>query len=309
MLAYIPGDVEGGDRSLVLLDMKGNATAYPIAPGGYAEPRMSRDGKRICLVIGAGRDYDVWVYDILRGTLSRLTFGGTNRTPNWSPDGQYIAYWSLDESSKSNIYRKAADGSGAAEKLHEGADRTYIDAWSRDGSVMALDYVSGKGQASDIMVLTLNREASLEPFLVTSFDEWQSSFSPDGRWLAYISNESGTYQVYVVPYPARGGKWQISTGGGLEPHWAPDGKRLYYHNAGKMMVVDVETHPTFSASQPRVLFDGYHPLLMDSGMSFDVTPDGQHILTTRPNREELLQGVNIVVNWTETLNRVFARGQ
>ena len=233
------------------------------------------------------------------------TFGGTNRTPHWSPDGMSIAYWSIDASPNSSIYRKAADGSGAAEKLYGGSDRTYIDAWSRDGSVMVLDHVSGQGQASNIAILTLTGEPSITPFLATDYDEWQSSFSPDGRWLAYISNESGTYQVYVVPFPARGGKWQISTAGGFEPHWAPDGSKLYYHNAGQMMVVDVEARPSFSASQPRVLFDGYRPLLMDSGMSYDITPDGQHILTTRSSREELLQNVNIVVNWAGTLERVF----
>ena len=305
VLAYIPGDVEGGERSLVLLDMEGNATPYPAPPGGYAEPRMSRDGNRICLVIGAGKDYDIWVYDILRGTLSRLTFGGTNRTPNWSPDGKYIAYWSNEGVAVNSIYRKAADGSGAAEKLYGGPDRTYIDAWSRDGSVMVLDQVSGQGQASNIAVLTLTGEPSMTTFLATDFDEWQSSLSPDGRWLAYISNESGNYQVYVVPFPARGGKWQISTAGGFEPHWAPDGSKLYYQNAGQMMVVDVETRPSFSASQPRVLFNGYHPLLMDSGMSYDITPDGRHILTTRSSREELLQNVNIVVNWVGSLEQLF----
>jgi Tol biopolymer transport system component len=305
VLAYIPGDVQGGERSLVLLDMEGNATPYPAPPGSYAEPRMSRDGKRVCLVMGAGKDYDIWVYDILRGTLSRLTFGGTNRTPHWSPDGKYIAYWSVDAGANRGINRKAADGSGAAEKLYGGQERTYIDDWSRDGSVMVLDLVSGQGQASDITLLQLTGEKTNTPFIATKFDEWQSSLSPDGRWLAYISNESGTYQVYVVPFPDQGGKWQISTAGGLEPHWAPDGSKLYYHNAGQMMVVDVDTRPSFSASQHRVLFNGYRPLLMDSGISYDITPDGRHILTTRSSREELLQNVNIVVNWTGTLERVF----
>ena len=306
-LVYIPGQVNSLIRALVLLNKNGEPTRLNVPPQPFIEPRISPDGKRASLGIASGKDFDIWIFDLVRSTLSRMTFGGTNRTSAWSPDGKHIAYWSSNQG-KNSVFIKKADGSGDAEEIYSGQGRFYVDCWSHDGSLLVLDRATGTG--SDIYVLPLKGDRKPFPFLDTKFDEWQGALSPDGKWLAYVSNETGNYQVYIQPFPNGGGKWQVSAEEGFEPHWSPDGSTLYYITYGGMMSASIEKRGALTVGKPKVLFGNYRRLPLDTGISYDMAPDGQHFLTTRAKEgEEGLQQINIVLNWFDEIRKITASGK
>ena len=298
-LVYVPGQMEGGLCYLSLVDMNGRSAHLPAPPHPYGGPRVSPDGKRIAVVLATGRDYDVWIYDFSRNSLTRITFGGSNKTPVWSPDSKRIAYWSAD---KQSILSCFADGSGTPDNLYAGSPHRYfIDAWSRDGRFLILDCQTGGANYTDIVLLPLDGKKTIQPFIDDQFDTRLADLSPDGKSIAYVSNESGIYQVYVQPFPGHGGKWQVSTDGGTEPRWSPDGRKLYYRNQGKLFVLSVGTGSSFTVSSPRVLIARYRPLINDTGLTFDAMTDGQHIVTTQPVSGDSLQRIAIVLNWGEEL--------
>ena len=304
-LAYIPGETSRTNLTLALIDHNGVAAQLTAPPQAYIEPRMSPDGHRVAVVVNAERGFDLWVHDITRNTLSRLTFNGTNRTPAWSPDGKRIAYFSIVEG-KASVMIKQADGTGNAEEVSSGLGRTYVDSWSRDGSYLFLDRTTNAGQ-SDIYVVPLKGDKKPWPLLATKFDEYQATLSPNGKWLAYISNESGTYQVYVLPFPKGEGKWQVSTEEGYEPHWSRDGKNLFYAAPSKqtIMAASIEGSTSIVIGKPRVAFTGYHALNSDSGISYDIAPDEQHFLTPRGKEgDDSFTRIHVVLNWFDDLQRL-----
>jgi serine/threonine-protein kinase len=144
-----------------------------------------------------------------------------------------------------------------------------------------------------------------QPFLRTPFTESAPRFSPDGHWLTYVSDESGRFETYVQPYPGPGGRWQISTEGGNEPVWNPNGRELFYRSGDKMMAVDVATQPTFAAGKPRVLFEGQYARTLFTIPNYDVTLDGQRFLMLKPSdsAEAAPTQINVVLNWFEELKR------
>ena len=200
--------------------------------------------------------------------------------------------------------------SGTPEILTQGFGRSYIDGWTADGSQLILDIAgptrrasSGPG-GSDIYLLSLAGDRTLRPFLETKFDEWQASVSPDGKWLAYTSNESGTYQIFVQPFPAGGGRWSISSEEAYGAKWAPDGKTLYYFTPGRLMAVPVQTAPMFVVGKPRILLNGYQQKLVDSGLMYDLSPDGSWFVTAQSKDDEHgLHQINLVVNWFGEIQR------
>ena len=194
-----------------------------------------------------------------------------------------------------NLFWKPADGSGPVEQLTESERyQRYPSSWSPDGQVLAFSEFHPSTDW-DIWVLPLQGERKPRPFLQTQFREGEAVFSPDGHWLAYISDESGRNEVYVRPYPGPGGKRQISTEGGDEPVWAKNGRELFYRNGDKMMAVDIVTEPQFSAAKPRLLFEGRYG-------SYGIAPDGQRFLM-ESERKEATQ-INVVLNWFEELKRL-----
>jgi Tol biopolymer transport system component len=180
-----------------------------------------------------------------------LTFGGTvNQAPVWSPDGKRVAFQSNRERSLS-LFSQLADGSGGLERLTTNEYSPAANSWSSDGQLLAfVDINPTTGQ--DIWVLRLGERKAL-PFLQTPFNENAPMFSPDGHWLAYVSDETGHFEVYLQPYPGPGGKWQISADGGMEPMWNPNGRELFYRSGRKVMAVEIATQPGFTAGKPRVL--------------------------------------------------------
>ncbi|MBI1955765.1 MAG: PD40 domain-containing protein [Acidobacteria bacterium] len=266
------------------MDRKGVEQPLGLPPRPYERPRLSPDGRLLAVVI----ESDIWVYDIARATLSRLTYDGGNTAPLWSPDGKRIVYSSASGGRPSNLFWKAADGSGQEERLTVSEHQHNPHSFSPDGKLIAFTEkhpVTGP----DIWVLPLEGDPSTgsgragKPrlFLQTQFTEGGAKFSPDGRWLAYASDESGRYEIYVQPFPGPGGKWQISTDGGTEPVWGRNGK-LFYRSGDRMMVVETNTQPTFNSGTPRLLFQGNYGLASTTLVNYSVTADGQRFVMIKP---------------------------
>jgi len=301
-LVYVTGGPGGPERSLVWVDRKGAARPVTATRRDYIWPRLSPDGRRLALGITEAGNTDIWIYDLARGTLPRLTFEpGMDNYPVWTPDGKRVAYASA-KGGPPNIFWKPADGSGPEERLTTSTNLQAPTSWSPDGKALAFAEPDPK-TGFDIWVLPMEGERRPRPFLQTPFTESSPRFSPDGRWLAYVSNESGRYQVYVQPYPGPGGKWQISTEGGVEPLWARNGRELFYRHGDQMMAVGVSTQPTFTAGSPRLLFEGpYEPTPLTLA-NFDVSPDGQQFLMMKSEQESAPTQLHVVLNWFEELKR------
>jgi eukaryotic-like serine/threonine-protein kinase len=255
VLAYRAGS-DLPPRTLVWVSRDGTEQPSTAPARGYDYPRVSPDGRRIAVEIGP----QVWLYDVARETLTRLTFeeGGTSENPIWAPDGKRILFDSFRQPAAGqpaawSIFWQMADGSGGLEQLTTSSHQQTTRSWSSDGQLLGLNQINPV-TGRDIWVLRL-KDRKAEPFLVTRFTEGAPDFSPDGRWLTYVSDESGRPEIYVQPYPGPGGKWQISTDGGTEPLWSRSGRELFYRSGARMMAVDVTTQPTFSAGKPRILFD------------------------------------------------------
>jgi serine/threonine protein kinase len=301
VLAYrvVPTNAQ---TKLVWVDRKGGEQPLPAPPHSYRNPRLSPDGEHVAVTIDELGSQE-WLLDIVRDTLTRLTFeGGYNGAMAWTPDGKRIAF-GTDRAGPRNLFWQLADGSGGVERLTTSNLGDVASSWSPDGQTLAYEE-STPGAGFDLWVFRLS-DHKAQPFLQTRFNEISPRFSPDGRWLAYASDESGRYEIYVQPYPGPGGKWQISTEGGTEPVWARNGE-LFYRNGAKMMAVGTTTRSNFSADKPKVLFEG-HYATYNTMPAYDVTPDGQRFLLAKTG-EQGQQEVNVVLNWVEELKRSLPAG-
>ena len=298
-LVYIGGG-GGSGGTVVWVDREGNSEPLLGRQGAYFVPRLSPDGQRLAVTnISEGRD--VWTYDLRRGVLSRLTFDpGADLDPLWTPDGQRIVFRS-NRSGAFNLYWKPADGSGEAEQLTSSEHSQSPYSWTPDGKVLAF-WERSPQTGSDIWVLWLDGERTPELFLRTPFSEAEPSFSPDGRWIAYTSNDSGRNEIYVRPFPASDGKWQISTGGGIAARWAANGRELFYLNGDQMMVAPVTTGDSFQTGTPRSLFTHVNP----GGIprNYAVAHDAQRFVMLQPTELEVEPQINVVLNWFEELKRL-----
>jgi Tol biopolymer transport system component len=243
-----------------------------------------------------GQETQIWLYDLAREALTRLTVEGkTNANPYWAPEGKRIIF-----DSESGFVWQLSDGSGGAERLTAAPDST--GSWSSAGRVLAFDSNSAD-TGRDIYVLRPGAER--QPLVRTPFNEGSPAFSPDGRWLAYISDASGRNEIYVQPYPGQGGRVQISTEGGTEPVWSRNGRELFYRSGDKMMAVEIDTRSTFSAGKPKSLFQGLYQPTPTFDANYDVAPDGRRFLMIKPGGEEQAPTqVNVVLNWFEELKRL-----
>jgi len=299
-MVYVPGAVQSSEFSLVWVDRKGTVVPLTENRRAYRIPRLSPDGRRVAVAVDEGSRRNIWVYETSRDTLTRLTFAETVEfSPVWTPDGKRVAYARIRPA---GIFWKPADGSGSEEPLLTSGDNLKWPAsFSPDGKWLAFAEIAGG--AGDIWILPLDGERKPRPFLQAPFDERGPVFSPDGRWLAYYSNEGGVYQVYVQPFPGPGGKWQVSTDGGVGPAWARNGRELFYRNRDKMMAVDVATQPTFSAGKPRMLLEGRFAVI-PGFLNYDISPDGQRFLMIKgAEQESAPTHLNLVQNWIEDFRR------
>jgi len=298
-LIYVPSGT-GAEATLVWVDRKGQETTTTEETNTYQSPRLSPDGERITVAINSSGEEDIWIYQINSGRRIRLTVDGVNRWPIWTLDGSRIVF----QSDSSNLSWKSADTSGEEEVLftHETGYAVRPLSWTPDGQTLAF-YLVNPTTNRDIWMLPLGSEPL--SFLTTSFDERAAMFSPDGRWLAYVSNESGRDEVYVQPYPGPGGKQIISTEGGTEPVWAQDGRELFYRQQDQMMVVALEAGSTLSISQPQLLFAGSYYRGNFGNPNYDVSSDGKQFVMVKGSGDVgSLTQINVVLNWFEELKRL-----
>jgi len=303
-LVYVPVSVQATQRRLMWVSRSGVEQPVAAPARAYRGPRLSPNGQEVAVAV-EGQETQVWLYNLSRDTLTRLTFqGSTNFNPNWTRDGKRITFTSIGQ----GLRWQAADGSGGSEVLRElgGAP----NSWSPNGQLLAFDdSTSSTGQ--DIGVLHLV-DHKVEQFLATPFNEGAAQFSPDGRWLVYVSNESGRNEIYAQPYPGPGGKLQISTDGGGEPLWNPNGRELFYRSRDRMMAVDINTQPSFSAGKPKVLFTGqYQPSSSPvPNANYDISHDGQRFLILKPGgQDQAATQINVVLNWFEELKQKVPTGK
>src|SRR5262249_31256383 len=286
-LAYLPGEVRINDRTLVGADRGGASVPVSETRRNFAEPALSPDGRRLAVTV-MGFTFDVWVYELERGILTRLSFGEDDTQPTWTRDSKRIA-WSSSRGGRPNLFWRSADGSGPEERLSTSDHAQYPCSFSPDGkALLFLDEDPSTGE--DLWILPLEGERTPRPFLRTPFREDQARFSPDGRWIAYTSDESGREDVYVVPYSGGSGSVQISPDGGSEPVWSPGGGQLFYRHGDKMMAVSIQTNLNLTVGKPVLLFEAKYD------EEFDVSHDGQRFLMIKKNEDQPLpQQINIVL--------------
>ena len=311
-LAYVPGGVLVPNRKLVWVNRQGEVEPLPAEPREYMSPSLSPDGRQVAVTIREGSNYDIWILDVARGSLTRLTsHTREDLSPIWTPDSAQVTFMSEMNGPVPTLWWRPADRSRPQELLLErvpaGARRPT--SWSPDGQTLAFTQLfRSETDSSDILMLP--REGEQEPwaFLRTEFEETGAMFSPDGRWLAYESNETGRDERYVQPFSATGpgGKLPVSVSGGTEPVWPRNSRDLFYRNGDKMMAVAIETEPELSVGTPRLLFEGR---FLEAGplhlrRSYDVSSDGQRFLMIQREQDLVPTEIVVILNWFEELKRL-----
>jgi serine/threonine-protein kinase len=313
-MIYVPGGPvlgNGTDANLALVSRTGARKLLNIPPGPYSQPRISPNGKQLVLHTEYGEDRVVWIHDLTGATAPRkLTFGGHNHRPTWSPDGERVVYTS-DRDGEAALFWQRADGNGPAEPLFKGETGVTIqsEAWSPHGNMII--FSTSRAAVRTLWTLSPGVDPKPKP-LITTYST-NSSISPDGRWLAYTSSDSGGSEVYVQPFPPNGNKFQV-TDGGRSPLWSPDGKQLFYLRAqgagtSQIMAVDVQTQPNFVVVKTSPL--PIERIVGDTGpRAYDIAPNGQSFIVMIPKSQSdpgkaPPDQINVTLNWfTELQQRV-----
>jgi len=295
------------NTQMAWFDRSGKELSRIGEPGGYVSPKLSPDEKQVAVyhATDLAVSGDIWVFNLARNTQTRLTFDPADHSnPLWSPDGSHFAFTSKKNNSF-EIYQKNSNGTGEGELLLKPSGSIILENWSQDGRF--LTYATTEGGGRDLSFLPLAGDRKPVSYLKDNFLKRHSQLSPDGHWMAYISNESGSYQVYVQSFPAGGGKWQVSTTGGVQPRWQHDGKELYYLAPdGKLMAVVVKTGTNFEAGTPEALFQTHIFGLLTSTLysqQYDVTSDGQRFLIDLDLSDTNGNPLTVVTNWTAGLKK------
>jgi serine/threonine-protein kinase len=305
-LVYRPGTGANRGRTLAWVGRDGGAEALAMEPRDYAvaSPRVSPEGGRVAM----WASQDIWIYDLARGTTTRLTFDPAfDVEPLWTPDGERVVFASL-RSGSYDLYWKRADGTGSEERLTMGSQAEFPGAWANGGRDLVFMVCRSNLIAAppcDLSVLSLEGARQPKVLLQTEFDESFPAVSPDGRWLAYQSNESGSSEIYVRPLPnVQGGRWQVSTGGGTEPLWGPKGDELFYRTATSLMVVPVQPGATPMFGNAAMLFNLGD--IAGAGRDYDIAPKGDRFILTAPIAQEdgAADQIVVVQNWQEELKRL-----
>ncbi len=301
-LVYLPG---GPTTELALEWVGHDGTASPLTElrRPYYNPRISPDGKRLVVEIFEGGATDLWMLELERGLLTRFTFDpGMDVNPVWSPDGKRVAFGSSRDGGPLNLYLKAADGTGQAQRLTQSEHAQYPMDWSPDGKNLL--YIEDHPETrEDIWIIPLEGKRAPERLVHTSYSDTNAVFSPDGRWIAYASNEAGQYEIYVRPFRGPGVRWQVSTAGGFYPLWSPSGRELFYQHHPRMMAVGIAREGTsLRIGRPRALFQ--YQAAQFVFRNFDLAPDGDRFVMIRPSGNESSPlHLHVVLNWFEELRR------
>ncbi len=309
-LAYIPVEARSAELRPVWVDRNGQVEPLAAAtPRNYQTVAISPNGSRLAFDIQDGANRDVWIYDLMRHTLNRLTSDGRSRFPIWAPNGKRAVFQSR-EAGERQIFGLIADGSGEPELLGTLEDTTYwMTSCSPDGKEMLVTtYDPNSKLLHDIWVVPLEQSEKHRPrpFIQRDNMQRQGVWSPDGRWIAYTSDETRWWEVYVEPYPGPGPKVMISTEGGQLPVWSRDGKELFYRWGDRMMAATVETQPEFKVTGTEVLFKGRY--LTNEYHNYDVAPDGRFLMI-QESQESTPPEIHVVLNWFEELKRLVPPGK
>jgi Tol biopolymer transport system component len=310
LLAYI--SVLGGamKNALVWVDREGNVDPLPntIAAGNYHVPQLSPDGSQLAVGALNQGSLALFRYDLIRGSMTRITFSEHNECPVWDPNGLRITYMSARDGRPPDIFwvtRDGTDQDGAPLFASSLNFAEFPSSWSSDGRYLLFTDERTKTQL-DISFLDRENGFQAQPFLKQSFNEKAAVFHPSGNWIAYAADEEepGRYEVYAMRFPDGGGKVPISINGGDEPIWDPSGRALYFQEGDKMMVVSIEeVGSKLKVSTPEELFTGYY----DSHRTvanYDIDPNGQRFIMIKPVDELVPAQINVVLNWSEELKHL-----
>ena len=325
-LAYVPGRRTTLNFGLFWMGVDGKTAPLRETTGDYYDLRFSPDGTRIALELNDGKRNDIWVYEWARDTLTRLTFGAqSNLSPVWSPDGQRIAYTAMENGDLFDLYWKRADGAGDAVRLTQTKSPKYAGSWNSDGKVVVFEQ-RNPDTFWGIMTLSIEgdeksgwRAGEVRPFLNAPFNERAPALSPDGHWIAYRSDESGTPEVYVQPFLGPARRWQISTGGGCNPRWSRNGKELFYRTptftGGQdiklMAAAYTSSGDSFNAEKPRIWSPGQFSIRGSEYTGYDLHPDGKRVAVLRApeaGQSSTVDKVSFILNFFDELRRKVPSG-
>ncbi len=320
-LLYVPGESLDSAAPIDWLDRSGKASRLRDRVSNWSNPHFAPDGRRLALDISDGAQVDVWVYEWARDTLSRLTFDAADdQRPVWTPDGRRIAFSSRrGDKAVSNLYWQRADGTGDVQRLTESANIQVPGAWHPSGKFFAFSEQVPK-TASDLMILPIEGDETTgwKPgtptvFLSTPFTDSSPMFSPDGRWIAYISNESGRNEIYVRPFPGPGGKWQVSTGQADDPTWSPTRREFFYASIPdqRIMVAPYTVEgDSFRIEKPQALSDGrFVGRPRAPSRDLDLHPDGQRFAVAAGSSAATpveLNNIVFIFNFADNLRQLAA---
>jgi Tol biopolymer transport system component len=308
VLAYRNGAAARGSQ-LIWFDRQGKALGAIGPPGSYGSgPTLSPDGTRAAVdKMDAAGSRNIWVLDIARGVATRSTSDAVqDHGPAWSSDGTRLVFSSARGAAGTDgIFQRESSGTGKEERLLQSGYLIFPGNWSPDGRYL-LYSTAGQKTGSDLLLLSAAGTPPV-PYLEGPYNEQQGQFSPDGRWVAYASDETGSFEVYVQSFPTGAGKFLVSTAGGSQPRWRRDGRELFFISAaGRLMAVDVKTAPTFEFGVPRALFDPQIPagVLADAFFHYDVAADGKRFLVSSiDGANSVPNPITVIINWTALLKR------
>jgi len=321
-LVYIP-EKPNGNYELLWLDMRGNKQTITTSDQKIWGPRISPDGNKIAMWISDQSGGQVYIYNLFRESMDRLTNKAQNYWPVWSSEGKYIAFPSIARGSP-NLYWKPIDKSNATEPMIEEKRATdlirellrdgekvddYVfqpQMWTANGKYLLFVLGKNTGVNWDIMAMDMTNQHQILPFISTEYSERCPRLSPDDQWLAFQTDESGKYEIYATRFPDNGAKWKISVDGGIEPIWAPNGKRIYYRHENQIMAVEVETKPQFNVGRPEVLFSGNYLYSM-YGWYYDIHPDDDRfVMVQEEETDPLIDQIYVIRNISADIKSKFA---
>jgi serine/threonine-protein kinase len=306
-LAYIPVKARSSELRPVWVDKKGKVEPLSGATSrGYITVKISPDNKKVAFTVQDGSNSDVWIYDLERHIMSPLTSDGSSGYPFWELDSEFLLFGSY-RSGKPQFFRQGVISSGQAELLMTLEEPVGVmTSYSPDSKELLFSISDPKFPRLDqdiwVILLGQDQEFSQRPYIQRNINQREAVWSPCGKWVAYSSDESGRWEIYVEPYPDPGTKVTVSTEGGQQPVWSRDGKELFYRNGNKMMATAVEKGSEFKVTDNIKLFEGRY-LSLPSIINYDVAPDGRFLMI-QETEESVLLGINIVLNWFDELKQL-----